>query len=941
MRRFLAYLFLWSWLITLPVVIFGSYWAWQTIDQFWTFAVRYNPAPFPSALRGYGETEFRQLARTIYLNVTEPTRPHTTLEPLHLYISEANVSKLNARLPHSGFKYVKGRLLIDGHLIKAKIKYRGTMLAHWRFEKKSMRIKTSKKKLYKGIRSFNLQAPKSPEQLNNYLAYRLANAMGLVSPRSELVRVFINGKDRGVHLLTEQINESTLRRNKWMPADLYRGEIRDTDSFEGSNISDLFSSPGVWDKIAVNNHYDSASNAPIRKLIELVQARESEAAQTVFTDMMDMDAWARFSAFETLAQTFHYDQLHNWRIYYDPWKQKFLPVIWDPVGWLKAWLPRHQKDLHTSVASPTQSIIVTQLHQALFLNGNFLRARQRVLDDFFASSKPRKFLDLVAETRNTMNIEIQSDPGLRPTDSTKVTKSMKLLEAAIRRTFRTLESAGKELRVPATFTDINSGLRLSVGGSRPVRRLKLRYDKAITNTPVAHVRHMAHSGLRITEVSEGVTVSENEIIAEVGLLPNFRIIKNTKFKKLLHPFLSSPGSYEVIFGELSGKPKLVSAWADQGSGWQSLKRAPLEKMQRFHPMFAGVAERPTIQQETWAGQVLITGIRIIDHPLVIAPGTEVRLTAGAALIIRGRLTAKGRSDAPIRFLPANSDHAPWGTIALLGEGADGSLLTHCEMVGGSGVKRKLFEYSSMFSIHNVQDVKVSNCIFRDNKIVDDMVHAVYSSVSFHRSSFRNSFADALDLDISDVTITDSVFTNSGNDAVDLMATRARIVGTRLEGSGDKGVSVGEDSRLMAKDNLVTRNKIGIQSKDASIAVLFSQTFSGNDKALDAFKKNWQYGGGGTIVVSKSKLLENNKSITSDKHSSIHIFDSFIDRPTKGSKYIQRYLVDSDNVNLSKAPNSFFPTTLGLNDDVKIIIESLSHDPIFSRNEKYRGARPND
>ena len=925
--------------MTLPMVILGCYWGWQTIDRFWTFAVRYNPAPWPTDMRNYGQTEFRQLARQVYLGVTELTRNDTTLETLHLYISEANISELNARLPQSGFKYVKGRLLMDGRLTKAKIKYRGSFQPHWRFEKKSIRVKTSKGRLYKGIRSFNLQAPKFTEQLNNYLAYRLANVLGLVSPISELVRVFINGKDRGVHLLTEQISESTLRRNDWMPADLYRGEILgNKDAFKGSNVNDLFSSHGVWDKVAINNHYDQDSRAPIRKLIELVQARKSEAAQTAFSDMMDMDAWARFSAFETLAQTFHYDSSHNWRIYYDPWKQKFLPVVWDPVGWIEDYLPR-------SATAPTLSIIMSQLHEALFLNGNFLRARQRVLDEFFASSKPREFLDLVAKTRNTIKFEIQSDPGLRPTDPTLVEKSMESFEAAIRMTFRTLKSAGKEAQVPAIFAEINSGLRLSVGGNQPVWRLKLRYNKGIKNTPAAHVRHMAHSGLKETDVSGGVTVSGNDIIAEVGLLPNFQIIKHPKFKEDRgKTLLSSPGTYEVVFGELPGEPGLVSVWADQGNGWERLKRAtPTEigHQQRFHPMFAAVAEHPMVQQQTWTGKVLITGTHIIDHPLVIAAGTEVRLAAGAALIIRGRMTAKGRSDAPIRFLPENPGHAPWGTVALLGEGANGSLLTHCEMFGGSGVKGKLFEYSSMFSIHNVQDIKVSDCIFRDNKFVDDMVHVVYSSVSFHRSLFRNSFADALDLDISEVTITDSVFENSGNDAVDLMTTRARIVGTRLQGSGDKGVSVGEDSRLIAKDNVVTRNKIGIQSKDASIAVLFSQTFSGNGKALDAFKKNWQYGGGGRIAVSKSQFLENDKPITLDKHSSIQIFDSFMDDPQKRSNNFLLDFVDSDKRGKSQFPNSFYPKIWAMNNEVKEILESLSQDPIFSRNSKYRGARLND
>ncbi|GIT27929.1 MAG: hypothetical protein CM1200mP41_39730 [Gammaproteobacteria bacterium] len=46
----------------------------------------------------------------------------------------------------------------------------------------------------------NLLAPRTDEQLNNYLSYKLADSMGLLSPRTELTRVFINGEDQGVFL---------------------------------------------------------------------------------------------------------------------------------------------------------------------------------------------------------------------------------------------------------------------------------------------------------------------------------------------------------------------------------------------------------------------------------------------------------------------------------------------------------------------------------------------------------------------------------------------------------------------------------------------------------------------------------------------------------------------------------------------------------------------
>ena len=95
---------------------------------------------------------------------------------------------------------------------------------------------------------------------------------------------------------------------------------------------------------------------------------------------MDMEAWGRFSAFETLARTKHYSKSHNWRLYYDPWRGKFYPLVWDPAGWM---------------AKPEKvgfNVISSKLHRLLFRNGDFLRARNTALEEFFSLGLDALFL---------------------------------------------------------------------------------------------------------------------------------------------------------------------------------------------------------------------------------------------------------------------------------------------------------------------------------------------------------------------------------------------------------------------------------------------------------------------------------------------------------------------------------------------------------------------
>jgi hypothetical protein len=180
-------------------------------------------------------------------------------------------------------------------------------------------------------------------------------------------------------------------------------------------------------------------------------------------------------------------------------------------------------------------------------------------------------------------------------------------------------------------------------------------------------------------------------------------------------------------------------------------------------------------------------------------------------------------------------------------------------------------------VHDVKDVSVKDCLFRDNRIVDDMVHTVYADIRFERTRFENAFADALDLDISEAVIIDSWFNNSGNDAVDLMTARAHVSGSTFVGNGDKGISVGENSHLFAVNNHLIGNVIGVESKDRSTALLFNQTFKDNEISLHAYRKNWRYGTGGFIFLAKSTITGGEDALSAKKESSIQLFDSYIDR----------------------------------------------------------------
>ncbi len=879
MKTFFLRLFLWSWTISLPIVIAGTYLTYRGLDRFYTFQVRYDPRPTPVSLHKTLSYEIDQFLQILRVKTSPERFSHqTSLPRINLFVPEANLAQLESHMPQSGFGYVKGGILIDGRLKKAKIKYRGDYIYHWGWDKKSIRVKTGKGTLFDGLRTFNLQAPKTKSQLNNYLSLKLANVLGLLAPYTEIVRLFLNGQDRGVYIFVEQPSETTLRNARLMPGDIYRGEMvgKDKFSFLGKpKKSWLFDSPSYWDKVAINNHYDPESLAPLEKLLMLVEDRKSGKSHALLGEIMDMEAWGRFSAFETLARTRHYSKSHNWRLYYDPWRGKFYPIVWDPAGWIwkSTWNPAN-----------VFNIINNKLNELLFLNSDFLQARNAAFDEFFGLGKNVRFLETVSNAIQIMETEVKTDSFLRPANSHTVTAAMRGLEGRINQVFRhTHQRWSADVNLRPKFRYHDSTLDLLVDGSQAVKVTRLMFDKELVTGVGANVRFETPAGMQVVDLSEAIEASSNSITIHASLMPDIVIDYEAGRDQLAEKYHIDPSYYQIHFNGLDPNSTLTRLDVDFGQGWIPAEAVDSITPTVFSQLYAPVAVNTVPEPITWSGEVTLEGHQILDQPLIIEPGTTVNLTPGATLVLKHRLTAIGTREAPIRFVPARDEQEPWGAIVLSGRGADGSTLSHCEMADGSGLKGDLFEYSAMLSIHDVKDVVISDCQFRDNHVVDDMVHTVYADIRFERVLFKNALSDALDLDISEAIISDSHFENSGNDAVDLMTTQASITGSHFKNNGDKGISVGENSQLYAVNNTLKGNLIGVQSKDRSTAILLNQTFTNNKTALHAYKKNWRYGEGGVIFLGKSTVSGGETSAAAEKRSVIQIFDSYLETPAKGKR----------------------------------------------------------
>lgn len=886
-----------SWIVTVPVVLVFGLWARGTYARWNDFTVRHSTSQDLSLLK-VGFLEANHMARSAKLDVTKwgthEKLVSTGLETVHLYIKDGSLQRLNSDLPHSGFEYVDGGMFYGDEVREVDLRYRGDNVYHWGFWKKSWRVKTQRGALYKGMRKFNLIAPRTTEVLNNYLSYRLGSYMGLISPYTELVNVAVNGKYQGVFVLTEQLEESTIRRHDRMPGDVYSGELVGMDALQGID-NRVFDHPGVWTKAAVNNHFDEGAMDPLEHLLKAIEDADSPEGQRRLSELVNIEAFAKFSAFEALACTVHIDAQHNWRLYYDPWETAFEPIVWDPVGWHRTVLPRPLTPLRPDV-------ITSPFHAALFRNAEFLRARSRAFQEFFALGRDQAFLnearDLVRRVGPALELDAHLVTEVKMVRPSEVQGAMAHLVTRIESLFEELHQT--HVVDPTGLVRFRAKtpgkIELEINGRRPIEELEIQYSGPVQGPLVTTLGWANISGPHKTYVTGNTSIRGSCIHLDVDLIARHQpsITTMDPANAWRNGLKMQPARYDLEFAPrpgtfaesdragamsraLGGRLVGIRFRRAGSDAWKTAYAASEITSNDHSRTELVVSDDIGIAPVVISGEVVIEGDRVIDADVIFKPGTTVRMKPAANLLFRGRVLAEGTASRPVSFVPYTEGQEPWGIVGIKGRGANGSRFNHCIFREGSGWKLPLAEYSAMFSIHGVQDVTVANCDFADSRVVDDMVHGVYSSVRFSRCNFRRSLADALDMDISEVSVEDCLFEDSGNDAVDLMTARATIRDTRFINSVDKGVSVGEHSYLVLSNSLMKGCNIGIQSKDESAVTVVNSDFVECSQAIDAYSKNWRYNGGGAAYVYKSRFIRNGQSLSADRKSRITVSDSFMDR----------------------------------------------------------------
>lgn len=733
-------------------------------------------------------------------------------------------------------EWIPANIVRGRELQPVKLRKRGDTSVHWLTPKKSFTLKTPKSRLYKNHRRL-VYSVKTP--IEQVVVNHLARRYGLLAPETFVSPVFVNDRFYGLFRATEVIDESLLRRLGRMPGDIFRGDTAERgENFRGVRRN-LWHNPRLWDRVAKNDRPTRPAASGLDRLLAAIAAGSPADLDQVWT-ILDREEIARLLAFLLVAgDPYHMTNLHNQFWYEDPSSGRLRPIVWDIRLLSLEDEPPHP--LNTAFTSllrdprlfdAVMQVLATRRADESLLAG--VEAQLAMLEKRFA--KP-----LAYEALREGTVPDLTSPG----------DVRRRLEA--------------NAAVVASWVD---DARVSVLSQDSLLDVRVEGRSAVLLVGVAGAS--ASTRLFADRNRNG------HLDAEDPLLP-LESVPGKGGRRLLTPERLLPGvgtedwfiepvpSHYRLFLQGPGHPEFENALtgflveAAQLPRGETLSAAPGFHLWSFpHTQPRDVQLSGTVE--------LAETLRIADGAtLEIAPGTRLRMAPDVSIFARGRVLARGTAEAPIVIEPLDP-RRPWGAVALLGPGASGSQFEHVTFIGGGGAELDSVEFKGMVAVHWARRVAFFDCRFEDNLRSDDALNAVHAEVTIERSHFLRTNADAVDFDYSSGRIAHNVFEASGNDAIDLMSSGPLILGNRIRGSADKGISIGEASEPWIERNQIRECAIGIEAKDRSSPWLIENELRENQIGLLQKAKNWRYGGGGQAKWIGAVLTGNELDYRADKSS---------------------------------------------------------------------------
>ncbi|KMP10671.1 hypothetical protein UZ36_06885 [Candidatus Nitromaritima sp. SCGC AAA799-C22] len=242
--------------------------------------------------------------------------------------------------PQENKRYVKASLGVDGEKFPAKIRLKGIGVFHYLEGKWSMRVSMKGQNRLLGLKEFSLTHPKRRAMFFYWLLNQTLEREGLISIRTPLVDVSINGRHKGIYSLEEIPRKELIANNQRREGVIVRYNqfhFVELSTHPGRSFDDsYYSSESTF---AVK--YKETSNELLKQMEIATSLLESfRRGDLEAHEVFNVKRYATYLAICDTMNTWHGGSWSNMRFYYDPVLALLEPVPWDSFDEDELWVMR-------------------------------------------------------------------------------------------------------------------------------------------------------------------------------------------------------------------------------------------------------------------------------------------------------------------------------------------------------------------------------------------------------------------------------------------------------------------------------------------------------------------------------------------------------------------------------------------------------------------------
>jgi len=722
-----------------------------------------------------------------------------------------DLTKLNAKreeatelgiLIASDEDFVPAEIRYEDRVIRVEMRLKGDLMDHLDREKWSYRIHVKGDDQLFGIRRFSIQHPGTRKYLLEWGWLENLRMEGVLAPRYTFLNVVLNGEPLGIYALEEHFSKELLESQERREGVIIAFD--ESDYWE--RYGQLGYSPSYFDFVTHLNDYKNSiidtrrasyvSNDPILsrerdEAVGLLRAFQEGALPA--SDVFDVRLLARFLAVSELWHTYHALYWNNVNFYYNPIMAKLEPIGFDGTAdpsetsilysFTEPWIIQALEDPIVAEAYIKELDRISHPEYLEQLRGELEEPSHRLRIALY-----REFPFIIAESFwediNKRQSYIQ--------DSLNTTEMVFAFE----------NSENDEGFASKQSVTVNVRNILSV----PIEIIGFQVDDQFL--PSSQVFVNSDAEFYINE-------DESSIILK-GINKNtLEGIKYTTFNLPVHNAILLGGQSTTInvLTRILGTPTVyetpVLRYPDR------VNTLPIPS----YPSYADALERYPFLEVGQSEDMLSIrkGEWEVDGDLVLpdgvgleaGPGTKLLFERDSILVSTGALTFRGTPDAPVYLGPVDDS---WGGLVVMGT-SNPSTWENVIIMGTHGIQRSGWILTGGITFYR------SPINLIDSKIVsseaEDGINVIHSPFEFQDCEFSGMGSDAFDGDFTEGVIQNCVFQDIRGDAIDLSGSKVNVNDVVFRSIGDKGISAGENSQVVAGGVLIVNSGVAVASKDLS------------------------------------------------------------------------------------------------------------------------------